>query len=701
MKKVVKIILWILFGSLSIFFSFHPVKYFLADKPILLLLSKPVTLLSSNFYMICFYLHIVFGGIALLIGWIQFSEKFRRKYMNIHRLIGKIYITSVLISGIPGFYIALHATGGLSPKLGFGIGAILWVVLAVLGYTTIRKGNVAAHKKYMMYNYAGTFGAVTLRLWLPLLIMVFGGFIAAYQIVAWLSWVPNMIVVYFILKTKEERKTIYKKFYMKQIATGLGTLFLIGFLVSYSSPQTWFYKSPSFEGTPLAKISPASSSSFTQEKLHEIEKYLKEESETTSMMVLENGKIVFEYGDVSEISYTASVRKSILSMLYGKYVDNGTIDLQETIGSLGMDEDDGLLPIEKQATVEHLITARSGVFHQPANGGYDTNNLKERGSVQPGEYFLYNNWDFNAAGYVLEKKSGNSVYEELEQQLAIPLGFEDWHIENQSRTVNKDKSRYSAYHMHLSTRDMAKIGQLMLQKGQWNGKQLISKEWIQKTISTVTPKDTMNARYGRDPSSPLQQSYGYMWWLFERFYDNPDFDGAYTADGAFGHFITVIPKRNVVVIHKTTRDLLTLSGFSNRTSTPKWRYWWILRKLMLNRKDIAELASEKSTDEIIEFLKEEYKNKDSKYAISERLINEYGLQLADESKHEDAIKFYMLNLKLYPNYGYFTHRIYHYYGNSLLSLGKKIEALKAYKKALEYDPENRELMMKVSKLEES
>ncbi|MFY0631764.1 MAG: DUF2306 domain-containing protein [Flavobacteriaceae bacterium] len=695
MKKLA----WIVFGALAVFISFYPFTYYLADEPVALLLSKSAELLSSNLYNITFYLHITFGGIALLIGWLQFSKKLRRKYLNVHRWIGKIYVASVLISGIPGFYIALHATGGLSPKLGFSIGAIVWVTLTYLGYSTVRKGKIEAHKKFMMYSYAGTFGAVTLRLWLPLLILIFGGFTLAYQIVAWLSWIPNMIVVYLILNKKEALISLYNRFHIKKVIVTTAILAGVTFLLSFASPQTWFYKSASFEGTAFNKITPKAATSFTQEKLQEIENYLKEESETTSMMVLENGQVVFEYGDVSEISYLASARKSILAMLYGKYVDNGTIDLQETIGSIGMDENDGLLPIEKQAKVDHLITARSGVFHIPANGGYDEANIKERGSVQPGEYFVYNNWDFNAAGYVLEKKSGNTVYEELEQQLAIPLGFQDWNIENQSRTVNEKKSRYSAYHMHLSTRDMAKIGQLMLQEGEWNGKQLISKEWIKKITSTVTPTDTVRVRVQGDISSPMQQSYGYMWWLFERFYDNPDFDGAYTADGAYGHFITVIPKRNVVVIHKTTRDLLTLAGFSDRASTPKWRYWWILRNLMLNRKSIAELSLEKSADEIIEFIKGEY-NKDSEYAISERLINEYGLLLADKGKHEDAIKFFELNLILYPNHGYFTHRILNYYGTSLVKLGRNEEALKALNRALKFDPENSIIKKQILELTE-
>jgi len=682
MKKLA----WIVFGSLALVISFYPVQYLLADEPVALLTSKSAELLSSNLYNILFYIHITLGGIALLIGWLQFSKKLRRKYIKLHRTIGKIYVGSVLLSGPAGLYIAFFASGGLSPKLGFGIGAILWVILTYLGFSTIRKEKVEAHRKFMMYSYAGTFGAVTLRLWLPLLIIIFGEFLLAYQIVAWLSWIPNMIVVYLILHKKEVLSAIYKKYHIKKVFITTAILVAVTFLVSFSSAQTWFYKSAAYEGEAFETEKSLVNSIFTEEKLNEIEAYLKDESETTSMLVLENGKVIYEYGDVSEVSYLASARKSILAMLYGKYVSNSTIDLNQSIGDIGIDEDDGLLPIEKEATVDHIITARSGVFHIPANGGYDEKNIKERGSVNPGDYFVYNNWDFNVGGYILEQKSGNSVYEELEQQLAIPLGFQDWNIENQQRTVDEEKSRYSAYHMHLSTRDMAKIGQLMLQEGTWNGKQLIAKDWIKKITTMVTPTDTVRVRNEGDISSPLQQSYGYMWWLFERFYDNPDFEGAYTADGAGGQYITVIPKLNIVIAHKTTVDLLTLLNFSDRSATPSWRYWWILRNLMLHRKSISELATEKSTDEIIEFIKTEY-NKDSEYGISERLINEYGLELSEKGNCEEAIKFFTLNTELYPQ-GYYTHRTFDYYGACLQKLGRKNEAIKAFEKSLEFNPEN-------------
>lgn len=484
---------------------------------------------------------------------------------------------------------------------------------------------------------------------------------------------------------------------IKKISMVLVVLMAITWMISCVSVQTWFYKKPVYEGTTFVKLENLKESSFTDEKLAEITTYLKDESETTAMLVLENGKVVYEYGDLSQVSYIASCRKSVLAMLYGKYVESGTIDLNQTIGAIGIDEDDGLLPIEKSATVHDIISSRSGVFHIPANGGYDEGNIKERGSVNPGEYFVYNNWDFNVAGYILEQKSGKSVYQEIEEQLAVPLGFQDWNIKNQKRTVNEKKSRYSAYHIHISTRDMAKIAQLMLQEGQWNGKQLISKEWIHKITSTITPTETVNDRNRTDISSPVQYSYGHMWWLFDRFYDNPDFEGAYSATGYAGQFITVIPKRNVVIAHKTNMDLLTYAGLSERKMTPSWRYWVILRKLMSNRDSIADLAQEKSVDEMIAFIKNE-DLRTSKYDISEGGLRVYATSLMDKGGYESAIPFLELSMELYPK-GYYTHYTLDVLGACLLELKRKEDAMVVFKKSLEFNPENDEVREKLKAIQ--
>lgn len=178
----------------------YPIIYFVIDRRFGLLRSKSAALLADNLWNIMFYTHIILGGIALLIGWLQFNKKLRLKNIELHRKIGKVYIISVLLSAISGFYIALHATGGLSPKLGFTAMALVWFFTTLFGFITIKNGNVIKHQKIMIYSYAACFSAVTLRIWLPILSSTLGGFLPAYRIVAWLSWVPNIIVAYFIIK---------------------------------------------------------------------------------------------------------------------------------------------------------------------------------------------------------------------------------------------------------------------------------------------------------------------------------------------------------------------------------------------------------------------------------------------------------------------------------------------------------------------
>lgn len=349
-------------------------------------------------------------------------------------------------------------------------------------------------------------------------------------------------------------------------------MFLFYFLQSCSH-------NPAFEGVPFKKYANPPQAGFDTEKLDALTSFIQENAETTGMLVLQDGKTVYEYGDIEQISYIASCRKSVLSMLYGKHIENGTIDLQQDIGSLGIEEKDGLLPKEKEATVNDIITSRSGVFHVASNGGYDINNFRERGSVEHGSYFVYNNWDFNVAGHILEQKTGNTVYQELETQLAKPLGFQDWNIKNQRRSGSKKKSQYKAYHIYVSTRDMAKMGQLMLNEGTWNGQQLISKDWLKKTITTVTPREILNERYGPKGLDGVQMSYGYMWWLVENYKDIKAFEGAYSAMGYGGQYITVFPKLRMVVAHKTKLNLLTQIGLK-KGGTAGYTYWGILEKLV-------------------------------------------------------------------------------------------------------------------------
>ncbi len=278
--------------------------------------------------------------------------------------------------------------------------------------------------------------------------------------------------------------------------------------------------------------------------------FVRDSSVVTGMMIIQNGKIIAEYGDTQENSYIASCRKSILAMLYGKYVEDGTINLDKTIEDLGIDDVEGILPREKAATVQDLISARSGVYHPEGYPGGMQQYAPERGSVDPGDYWLYSNWDFNVAGYVFEQETGKDIYDEVQAQLAEPLQMQDWDRSLQVKEGDTSISKYLAYPIWFSTRDMARIGLLMLNKGKWNDQQLISENWVNEMIKSRTSYKEVNANVPGFRDSGTNFGYGYMWWLYEDM-DDPKFEGAYIASGAMGQAIAVFPKINTVVVYKT------------------------------------------------------------------------------------------------------------------------------------------------------
>lgn len=193
---------WFVFAFLAIGVGLYPTLYLFATEKFGLLFSKSDVLLGSTFWNMGFYGHIIFGGIALMTGWSQFSQKLRRKQLNLHRNLGKVYVASVLISGICAVGIGFFATGGWIPSLGFVLLGLVWLYTTMIAYSAIRKKDLSLHQGMMIYSYAACFAAVTLRIWLPLLQLAFGEFLIAYKIVAWLCWVPNLIFAHFWVKRK-------------------------------------------------------------------------------------------------------------------------------------------------------------------------------------------------------------------------------------------------------------------------------------------------------------------------------------------------------------------------------------------------------------------------------------------------------------------------------------------------------------------
>jgi CubicO group peptidase (beta-lactamase class C family) len=255
-----------------------------------------------------------------------------------------------------------------------------------------------------------------------------------------------------------------------------------------------------------------------------------------AFIIHKNAAVAFSQGAVGEPMNMASARKSVLSLLYGIAWDRGLIRLDKTLGELGIDERaTPLTDAEKRATIEHLLQARSGVY-LPSSA--ETAEMKDarpqRGQYAPGEHHYYNNWDFNVLGHVFEAETGMRMGDALDLWLAQPLGMEDF---NPSHVYFDDQggdSDYPAYRMHMSARDLARLGTLVLQDGKWQGQRIVSKAWITRSL---TPYSELTPNKWGFPTN----GYGYSWWL-------DTVNDVAIADGWAGQYLYIDRKSGTVFV---------------------------------------------------------------------------------------------------------------------------------------------------------
>ncbi len=141
------------------------------------------------------YAHI-FGSIfALALGPFQFLERMRNNRPELHRLLGRLYLViGVLIGGGAGLYMAFFAFGGPIAQFGFGGLAVAWLYTGWQAYSAVRQQEFEEHRRWMIRNFALTLAAVTLRIYLPVSMINGADFTMAYTAIAWLCWVPNIII---------------------------------------------------------------------------------------------------------------------------------------------------------------------------------------------------------------------------------------------------------------------------------------------------------------------------------------------------------------------------------------------------------------------------------------------------------------------------------------------------------------------------
>ena len=151
--------------------------------------------------------HVLGGGTLLIIGGFQFWTRLRRDRPQLHRVLGRTYLILVAIGGIAGLYLATRSMGGLVAHFGFAMLAIVWLYSGWQAYAAIRRRDIQTHRAWMIRNFALALAAVTLRIYLGVFALLDVPFEQGYQAVAWISWVPNLVLVEWYMAAQLARKS--------------------------------------------------------------------------------------------------------------------------------------------------------------------------------------------------------------------------------------------------------------------------------------------------------------------------------------------------------------------------------------------------------------------------------------------------------------------------------------------------------------
>jgi len=308
-------------------------------------------------------------------------------------------------------------------------------------------------------------------------------------------------------------------------------------------PSVWVHEN--YPGTKWDRVTAPEKFGWSTKKLETAEKYA-ESINSAGVFVIFNSFVIADWGNTSYRFPCHSIRESLLNALYGIHVQEGNIDISMTVNELGIDDNPpSLTKEEKQATIQMLLQARSGIYHPAATeiaGGILS--LPERNSHEPGTFWFNNNWDLNALGTIFEQETETQIFEEFKMRIAVPLQMEDFRVEDGSYSYNI-ASNHPVYSFQMSARDMARFGLLFLRKGKWKEEKIIPEDWIFE--STKSYSDA-----GDDGG------YGYLWWVSVdgRHLPNVHFKGkVFSARGDGGHYILVLPYLDVVIVHRVNTNI--------------------------------------------------------------------------------------------------------------------------------------------------
>lgn len=345
--------------------------------------------------------------------------------------------------------------------------------------------------------------------------------------------------------------------YIRQIVFAV---VLLGALVRFGAAIA----EDSFPATEWERVTPAELG-WSETELAQARSF-SDQIRSSAVVIVQHGKVVAEWGNTTKPMELASIRKSLLSALIGIAVSDHLINLDSTLGELGIDDSPpGLTGIEKGATVRELLEARSGVYHAAL---YETPDMAKmrppRGSHLPGTFWYYNNWDFNVLGTIYEHATGSGIFEALDNKIAKPIGMQDYRQQDGSY-VRGEASIHPAYAIRMSARDLARFALLYLHKGNWAGHQIVPREWVEESTRG----------YSRAASG---MGYGYLWWIgFLGGAVAPTVtlpEGSFLAEGFGGQYALVVPALDLVVVNRVDQD----TPFTEPAMRSIGRLFWLILK---------------------------------------------------------------------------------------------------------------------------
>ena len=255
-------------------------------------------------------------------------------------------------------------------------------------------------------------------------------------------------------------------------------------------------------------------------------------------MILRHGKVISEktwkpYVKDDKV-YVYSVSKSFTSTAIGLAVDDGLLEVSDKVISFFPDKfpknpNQNLLDM----SIHDLLCMSTGHTVEPfgdVNGDWMKEFFSRPVEKKPGTHFVYNSMATYILSGIVEKVTGRSLMDFLGERVFKPLGFDDvlWDRSPEGITAG-------GWGIMVRMEDIAKLGQLYLDGGIWKGKRIISREWVQQ----VSMRHADNSMFPDEPED-WRQGYGYQFWLNR--------DGGYRADGMFGQYLIIMPKRDIVVV---------------------------------------------------------------------------------------------------------------------------------------------------------